>query len=106
MKDSIHIKSPFQEMASEGKSLTADEYLQLGELLKQFKESDDSYRKLYIIDEIRSYVDRFPIDSKVVFYFNNWSKTTTLSDPYMSLVQILRRLSQEVYQENFFEKLL
>lgn len=100
-----HIPSPYSKMVSEAKSLTEDEYLQLRELLKRFKESQDRESKDMIIGDINQYIERFPADSKVLFYYKNWSKTTTVSDPYMSLISNLGYLTENVYGENFFKKL-
>lgn len=104
-----HIKytlSASQKRELEAKSLTSDEYFNLSELFKKFKESSDSYEKSNLIDEIHLYIDRFSIESIVTTYFNNWSKTTTLSDSYMSLTNNLDRLCQLVYQDKYFLRLL
>ena len=104
MKDPIHEKSPFQKMEDEAKILTAVEYFKLSELLRQFA---DDVSQSNLIDEIAElYIERFPHDSKVVFYFDNWSKTTTQSDSYMSLIENLRRLSESVYEDKHFLKML
>ena len=100
------MKSPSSKMASEAKSLTADEYLQLEELLKQFKESRDRDSKAMFILDINQYIERFPAESKVLFYYENWSKETTQSDSYMSLILNLRLLSEDAYKESFFKNLL
>ncbi|QSZ41214.1 hypothetical protein GJV85_03495 [Sulfurimonas aquatica] len=101
-----YIKSPSMQMASEAKSLTIDEYLQLEELLKQFKESHDRDTRVTIISEMKFYVERFSLESKVSIYYNNWLKDTIHSDSYMNLILTLRRLSKEAYEKEIFKNLL
>ncbi len=104
MKNPIHEKGPFQKTEEEAKILTEDEYFKLSELLRQFA-GDVSQSNL--IDEIEElYIERFSLDSKVAFYFNNWSKTTTQSDSYMNLILYLRRLSELVSEDKHFLKML
>lgn len=100
-----HIPGPHSKMVSEGKSLTEDEYLQLAELLKRFKKSQDIDSTDMIIDEINQYVERFPDDSMVLFHYKNWSKTTTTNDSYMSLISNLGYLTENVYGKNSFKYL-
>jgi len=101
-----HIKGPFQKTAEEAKSLTQDEYLQLEELFKRFKESRDGEVKAMLILDINQYVERFPVESKVVFYYENWAKKAIESDSYMSLILNLHRLSDTAYGQSFFKTLL
>jgi hypothetical protein len=92
-------------MVSEAKSLTEDEYLHLGELFNQFKKSQDGDSKAMIIGDLDPYIERFPDDSMVLFYYKNWSKTTTVSDSYMSLISNLGYLTENVYGKNSFKNL-
>lgn len=101
-----HTPSPYSKMVSEAKSLTEDEYLQLGGLFKRFKVSQDRDSKAMIICDINQYIERFPDDSKVLFHYKNWSKTTTVSDSYMSLISNLGYLTENVYGKNSFKNLL
>lgn len=100
-----HTPSPYSKMVLEAKSLTEDEYLQLGELFQQFKVSQDGDSKAMIIGAIDPYIERFQDDSKVLFHYKNWSKTTTRSDPYMSLISNLGYLTEDVYGKNPFKNL-
>ena len=106
MKNLKRILSPSQKMALERDSLSEEEYSQLSELFKRFKETTDKDLKDKVIDDIQMYIDRFPLDSKVVFYFNNWSKTSIQSDSYMCLIFNLQRLSESLYGEKYFLRLL
>lgn len=102
MKNLKRILSPSQKMALERDSLTEEEYSKLSELFKRFKENRDKH----LIDDIRTYIDRFPLDSKVVIHFNLWCKTTIHSDPYMSLIENLRILIEPLYGKKYFFRLL
>lgn len=106
MKNLKRILSPSQKMALERDSLTEEEYSQLSELFKRFKETGNKHLRDELIDDIQMYIDRFPLDSKVVFNFYNWSKTTIHSDPYMGLIFNLQRLSESVYGKKYFFRLL
>lgn len=101
-----HTPSAYSKMLSEANSLTEDEYLRLGELFKQFKESQDRDSKAMIICDIDQYIEKFPADSTILFYYKNWAKITTKSDSYMVLVASLSALAEHVYEGNLFMKLL
>lgn len=89
---------PFQKTEQETKLFTEDEYFLLSELFRKFKvDGDDD-----IFEQIGLFISRVPEDSswKIAFYFNNWSKTKTITnDYYLSLVNTLGSMCESAYQK-------
>jgi len=104
MRYKKHTQGPYQKTEEEAKILSEDEYFKLSELLRQFT---GNMSRLNLLDKIEElYIERFPLDSKVTIYFENWSKVSLQSDSYMSLIFTLDKMCQLAYQKKYFRNMM